>query len=347
MTIAQRPVPSTTIVTGAAGWLGTALVVRLAGEGRALRLGVLDDAERAHVLSVAPDAEVVVGDISAPGVAAELLAGAADSATTDVLHVAGIIHPRRVSDFERVNVGGTRAVLDAARRAGVRRLTHVSSNSPFGVNPTPTDVFGAEEPYRPWMGYGRSKMLAEQLVLEAHAAGDVEVSVVRPPWFYGPWQPERQTRFFTGVRTGRFPLVGDGSNRRSMAHVDNLVDGLVLASLVEVAAGRAYWIADRRPYPMREVVETVQQALRQEGYEVNGRIPRMPALAGTVAEKVDGVLQSRGIYHQEIHVLGEMDKTIACDISRAEQELGYDPRVELLDGMVSAIRWCRERGIEL
>jgi nucleoside-diphosphate-sugar epimerase len=276
-------------------------------------------------------------------VAARLLDGAAGA---DVLHTAGIIHPKTVDDFERINVGGTRAVLDAARDAGVRRMVHVSSNSPFGLNPTPQDTFGAEEPYHPYMGYGRSKMAAEQLVRAAHGEG-IETTVVRPPWFYGRHQPLRQTRFFTGIRTGRFPLVGDGSNRRSMAHVDNLVDGLVLASLVEGAAGRAYWIADRRPYPMREVVETVRAALRAEGYEVSQRTPRLPKLAGTVAEKLDGVLQARGKYVQELHVLGEMDKTIACRIDAAERDLGYDPQVELLGGMRDAIQWCRAEGIEL
>ena len=59
----------------------------------------------------------------------------------------------------------------------------------------------------------------------------IETVVVRPPWFYGRHQPRRQTRFFTAIRTGRFPLVGDGSNRRSMVNTDNLVDGVVRAEL--------------------------------------------------------------------------------------------------------------------
>jgi nucleoside-diphosphate-sugar epimerase len=339
----DRELPDLTIITGAAGWLGTALTAALAPARGALRLNVLDDAEAARLKELAPDAELVVGDLTAPGVAGRLLE---DAAGADVLHTAGIIHPKTVGDFERVNVGGTRAVLEAARGAGVRRLVHVSSNSPFGLNPTPTDVFGAEEPYNPYMGYGTSKMAAEQLIRAAHGDG-IETTVVRPPWFYGRHQPLRQTRFFTAVRTGKFPLVGDGSNRRSMVNTDNLVDGLVRAELTEVAGGRAYWIADRRPYPMREVVETVREALRAEGYEVSDRTPRLPKLAGTVAEKLDGLLQSRGKYVQELHVLGEMDKTIACRIDAAERDLAYDPQVELLGGMRDAIRWCRDQGIEL
>ncbi|MEJ7743385.1 MAG: NAD(P)-dependent oxidoreductase [Nocardioidaceae bacterium] len=120
------------------------------------------------------------------------------------MHAAGVIHPKRVADFEAVNADGTANVLAAAKKSGVRRLVHVSSNSPFGVNPTPTDVFRHNEPYQPYLGYGRSKMLAEERVRAANGP-DLETVVVRPPWFYGPWQPLRQTTFFRLIRTGRFP----------------------------------------------------------------------------------------------------------------------------------------------
>ena len=338
-----RELPNLTIVTGAAGWLGTALTIALADRPGTLRLGVLDDAEAERIAALAPNAEIVIGDLSAGDTAKRLLA---DAEGADVVHTAGIIHPKKVEQFEQVNVGGTTAVLKAAQAARARRLVHISSNSPFGVNPTPEDRFSAIEPYNPYMGYGRSKMRGEQLVLAAH--GDrIETTVVRPPWFYGREQPARQTQFFTLVRTGKFPLVGNGKNRRSMVNTANLVQGVLLAELTEIAAGRAYWIADRRPYTMTEVVETVGEAMRLEGYEVKAGSRRLPNVAGTIAEKIDGVLQSRGRYVQELHVLGEMNKTIACRIDAAENDLGYDPQVELLGGMRDAIQWCQAQGIEL
>ena len=72
-------------------------------------------------------------------------------------------------------------------------------------------------------------MRAELEVRAAHDRGDVPTVIVRPPWFYGPWQPERQTTFFSLVAAGRFPVPGDGSQRRSMVYVDNLVQGVALA----------------------------------------------------------------------------------------------------------------------
>jgi nucleoside-diphosphate-sugar epimerase len=66
---------------------------------------------------------------------------------------------------------------------------------------------------------------------------------------------------------------------------------------------------------------------------------------GVVAEKVDGVLQGRGLYQQAVHVLGELKDTIACDVSAAQREIGYAPEVSLLDGMRASIRWGLERGM--
>jgi nucleoside-diphosphate-sugar epimerase len=88
-------------------------------------------------------------------------------------------------------------------------------------------------------------------------------------------------------------------------------------------------------------------ALRDEGLEVSDRQLRVPLVAGHVAERIDRGLQGRGIYHQQMHVLGEMDKTIACDISATAAVLGYVPRIALLEGMRRSIRWCRRQGVKL
>ena len=344
-----------TVVTGAGGWFGRAFLNAIgtggaepatgpvAREGR-VRALVQTPGDVDGVLEVLPRAEVHVGDVT-DAATLERLFRAAEGAS--VVHAAGVIHPARVADFERVNVGGTREVLAAARRSGARRLVHVSSNSPFGVNATPTDVFRHDEPYDPYMGYGWSKMLAEELVRDANGHDGLETVVVRPPWFYGPFQPLRQTTFFQMVRTGRFPVLGSGRQRRSMVFVDNLVHGVARAERVREAAGGAFWVADERAYPMLEVVQTVKRALREEGYEVSSRQVRAPGVVGRVAGRVDAALQSRGIYHQELHVLGEMDKTIACDISHTTEVLGYHPQISLLEGMRRSIRWCREQGVEI
>jgi nucleoside-diphosphate-sugar epimerase len=223
---------------------------------------------------------------------------------------------------------------------------HVSSNSPFGVNVHRADTFRNDEPYAPYYGYGRSKMQAELRVLDAVERG-LDAVIVRPPWFYGPFQPARQTTFFRMVRTGKFPVIGDGRQRRSMVHVDNLVQGIVRAELTPTPPGRGWWIADAVPYEVNEIVATVGRALAAEGFDVVPNTVRLPALAGRLAERADALIQRTGRYVQQVHVLGEMDKTIACDISAARAELGYEPTVALEEGMRQSIRWCVAAGLEL
>ena len=330
------------VVTGAAGWLGQNLVRALVPTGRRVRCLVQRPDEAPLLELLSPSVEVVVGDVRDPAAADALFAGVGDAT---VFHAAAVIHPAgRVRQLFDVNVGGTQLVLDRAKRASASRFLHVSSNSPFGANPSTEHRFTEDSPYAPYLGYGRSKMEAEQLVRAYHDRGDVAAVILRAPWFYGPFQPERQTRFIAAVRRGRFPVIGDGSARRSMAYTGNLVQGLLKAEVSDVAPGRAYWIADPEPYAVRDVVETVRRAAADEGLPVSGGSPRIPVPLAELAARSDAVLQARGRYVQPLHVLGELKDTISCDVTRAREELGYAPEVTLYEGMRTSIRWCLERG---
>lgn len=336
---------SSIVITGAGGWLGRNLVEAVAAERTQVRL-LVQSADEAAVLGLAGrSVETVVGDVRHPDALDALFAGVEAGAT--VVHAAGVIHPERaVRELFDVNVGGTSLVLDRARRVGIGRFVHVSSNSPFGVNPHPAHTFDEASPYDPYLAYGASKREAEELVLGAAQRGDVDAVVVRPPWFYGPHQPARQTQWLRAVRRGRFPLVGDGTNRRSMVFTGNLVQGILCAESAG-RTGAAYWIADAEPHAMRDVLATVRAAFVAEGLPVSGGQPRLPRLAGVVAEGLDRALQRAGRYVQPLHVLGELKETIACDISTARREIGYEPAIDLLGGMRASIRWCLERGQEL
>ncbi len=343
--VERRDLPEITVITGATGWLGRALVARLLADPsrRRLRLLARTTAE-GHELESLGAVEIVIGDIAKPDTLPRLLHGTGEQA--DLIHTAGIIHPRTTREFFEINANGTRNVAEAALDHGVRRLVHVSSNSPFGTNPQPSDTFRANEPYNPYNGYGRSKMEGELAVFEAIQQG-LDAVIVRPPWFYGPFQPPRQTTFFRLIRAGKFPVVGDGMQRRSMVYIDNLVDGVIACELTCGARGKGYWVADDRAYTVNEIVETVGRALRDEGFDVKAPSTRLPAVAGRIAELSDRIVQRLGRYQQQLHVLGEMNHTIACDISVTRRELGYEPRVELYEGMRRSIRWCLEQGLEL
>ena len=340
------------LVTGAAGWLGSRLLeslVRGLPEHEALktpstklhiRCLLLPGQDSAPLQKLSDRIEIVTGDIRTPGDCARFCADAKDAI---LFHTAGIIHPRSVSEFYTINLDGTTNLLNAAINMGVKRAVVVSSNSPCGCNPHPDHLFDELSPYDPYMHYGRSKMLMELAV--KGRADKIETVLIRAPWFYGPNQPPRQTLFFQMIRDGKAPIVGSGHNLRSMAYVDNLCQGLILAAITERANKQIYWIADQRPYSMNEIIDTIERLLEREfGHKCAHRRMRLPAIASQIAWVVDKTLQGVGLYHQKIHVLSEMNKTIACSVARAERELGYKPTVALEEGMRRSLKWCVETG---
>ncbi len=344
----RRGAKPAAVVTGAPGWLGTRLLATaLEGVGGAPGLTGGHLRALGHSVSAKADAanvEWIRGDLGNVDDLRRLCEGAEGCV---LFHAAGVVHPRAgIRELYEVNVEGTRNLLRAAVAAGVRRIVAVSSNSPFGFNRSPNELFDEQSAYAPYMAYGRSKMMMEELLLEASRQGRIETVIIRPPWFYGPHQPPRQSTFFRMVRLGRFPILGDGRQMRSMAYVDNICQALILAARADSANGAAFWIADERPYSILEIVETVGRVLAEEcGGSPAGRQLHLPAGVGDIASAVDGWLQRVGVYQQQIHVLGELGHSIACSIAAAKRDLGYSPHVSLAEGMRKSVRWCLANGV--
>lgn len=323
------------LITGANGWLGLGLADFISKSGmaanRKIRALVLPDSDTSKLKTVLTGAEIYEADLRNAGELTDFFDGAKGGTA---IHTAGVIHPRRVADFFAINRDGTSRLLECAAKAGVKRVVTVSSNSPCGCNPHPDHLFDESSPYNPYMNYGRSKMEMERLSLDFHTRGVVETVIVRAPWFYGPNQPPRQKLFFEMVRDGKAPIIGSGENLRSMAYIENLAQGLLLAADSPKAAGEIYWIADERPYSMNEIIDTIERLLENEFQQKCAhRRLRLPGLASEVALALDASIQKLGMYHQKIHVLSEMNKTIACSVEKAKRELGYRPTVVLEEGM--------------
>lgn len=331
------------VVTGSPGWLGTSLVEALAKGATFRAIKTTPRRVRCIVqpgVSAAPveqfGAEIVHADLRDR----RSLEGACRGATT-VFHAAGIIHPKRVQDLYDINVTGTKNVLEEAIASRASRFVLVSSNSPAGRNDSASRLMTEDDPPRPYLNYGLSKFQAECLVNDAQRAGRIEGTIVRPCWFYGPNQPARQSRFFSMIKGGKPIVLGRGDNLRSMSYVDNTVQGLLLCAELAQAAGKTYWITDRRPYSFIEIIETVARVL---GVEVRPRY--LPSFVSDVARLVDSLMQMAGWYNQEIHVAGELASSIAVSIEAARRDLGYEPEIELEEGMRRSIAWCHDNGVK-
>lgn len=337
------------LITGATGWLGRGLLntllfggaefpgLRSIKERKPIRVFTLPGQWKSLPNDVINSIEIVEGDIRSHADCDKFFL---NSHGALLFHTAGVIHPRKVADFYSINQHGTKKLLEGAERHGICRAVVVSSNSPIGCNPSINDVFDESSPFAPYMAYGNSKMLMEKEVIKFQDNGKIETVRVRAPWFYGPFQPERQSLFFKMIRDGKVPVVGSGLNKRSMVYIDNLVQGLLLAAVVPVANGKVYWIADDRPYSMNEIIDTIESVM-ETSFNIKCARKRLilPSFISDISELVDRAFQSIGIYHQKIHVLSEMNKTIACRVDLAKQELGYCPAIELREGIRRSLAW--------
>ena len=328
-------------ITGANGWLGKSLVQTLIN-GDA---DVLSEFEKGdynvhsfvfknkHTESFTKDSSNTIfeGNLCNENDCNQFLSNASEKDL--LIHTAGVIHPNSVSDFFKINVQGTKNIVESAIKKGVSKIIVISSNSPIGCNASNhrEDLFDEESPYNPYMGYGKSKMLMEKYLLSKIAEG-IDITIIRPPWFYGENMPERQLTFYKMIRDGKFPFVGDGKNLRSMVHVKNLVQGIILSASNPISKGKIYWIADKTPYAMNEIISTIQNVIEELGVQTKPQKIRLPFILGQIAQAMDFVLQKLGLYVQKIHVVSELNKNIACSIKKAETELGYAPKIDLHTG---------------
>lgn len=345
------------LLTGAPGWLGNRLVEILSDGAKDLppsskyprfdkiRCLALPSSSASFFLKYSGTVEVVKGNVVDQD---SLIPFFKDAEEAILYHLAGIIHPEKgIKQFYDVNVRGTENILEMAYKSKIKKILVMSSNSQSGCNPHSEHRFTEESPYNPYLNYGRSKMLMEQVAGNYINLHDMDVTIIRTCWFYGPHQPPRQTEFFTMIKEGRFPIVGDGTNVRSMSYVDNICQGMLLASQVGTK-GKTYWIADERAYQMNEIVDTAEAVLEQDfGISVRHKRLNLPGTTGTVAYMVDNLLQRVGLYNKKIHVLSELNKNIACSIELAQKELGYNPAISLREGMRRSVEWCLNNGLKI
>jgi len=334
------------LLTGIPGWIGNRFLnILLKGfntkcpvNNWKIRCLVMPGADLSFInnLSRIKNIECIVSDVTKP----ETLKNAVSDIDL-VFHMAGIIHPKKISQFYQINTLGTKNLIEASINAGVKKFIYISSNSVGGINKKPYVLMCEQDPPRPYLNYGLSKYKAECVLKHFQELGKIETVVLRPCWFYGPNQPLRQTTFLKMIKKGRPIMFGNGENLRSMTYLDNLCQAMLLAAERKSANGQTYWIADERPYTCNEIYKTIAELLNVKDFKPI----YLSEFVSNVFFLFDKALQQSGLYVKEVHVAGEMNKNIACSIDKAKEELGYNPKIGLREGMLRSIDWCKKNGI--
>jgi nucleoside-diphosphate-sugar epimerase len=316
------------LVTGGSGFLGGAVVRRLVARGEVVRSLQRQDSPALRELGV----DIVRADLADRDAVIQAAKGC-----DAVIHIAaktGVWGP--CADYYRANVLGTRNVLEACAKNGIRRLVYTSTPSVIHAG---GDVEGVDEsaPLATHFetAYPATKAEAERLVLAANGP-ELGVVILRPHLIWGPDDPQLTARILARGKAGRLRLVGKGLKRIDSIFIDNAVDAHLLA-LDRVApgagcAGKAYFITQGEPIPQRDLINGMLKAGGLPPCE-KSISPKAAYAIGFIMEIIWRALNRQDEPLMTRFVAKQLATAHWYDISAAKRDLGYEPAISVTQGL--------------
>lgn len=326
------------LITGGTGFLGQALARRLEQSGREVTVFGRNEATGAELES--EGIRFVRGWLQDRRAVTEACAG-----QNVVFHCGALSSPwGRYRDFYESNVTGTKHVIEACRKQGVRRLIHVSTPSLLFRYDEQMDV--KEEtllPKRFANHYAKTKFMAEEMVDQAFRDG-LPVITIRPRALFGPGDTTIIPRLIEANQRRFIPLINEGKVWMDLTYIENAVDALLLCETApESCLGRKYHITNGEPVRLSEVLQRLFEKLDLP-LRVKPVSFRKAFYAAWVMEWIArGIpwIQEPPFTRYTVSVLG---KSQTLNIDRARRELGYTPRISIAEGVDRYVNWYRNHG---
>ena len=255
-----------------------------------------------------------------------------------VIHLAAAQHEANVPEsyFREVNVDGTRTLLEASRAAGVKRFVYGSTIGVYGE--ATSAMLDESTPPHPMNMYGRSKLEAEQVVRSYEG---MPTSIVRISETYGPGD-FRLLKLFKGIQKNRFVVIGAGRNQRQVIHVEDLIQGLLLAGEHPAAVGQTFVMAGQEVMTTNDMVSTIAAAVGRPPRALHA--PMWPFMAAAIAmEKTLTPLGIQPPLHRRR--LDFFRKSFVFSTRKAEQLLGFSPRIPFSTGARDTAAWYETQGL--
>lgn len=330
------------LVTGATGFVGSYLIETLLKHGYQVRALARKTSDVQFIQSLG--VEIVYGNLDDP----QSLNSAVDSVEL-VLHAAGKIDLGwgNWAEFERINVDGTRNILEASANAGVKRFLYVSSATVYAPSENehkPLDESSSHTSIcSPSNYYGYSKSLGEQAAFEYQRNGRLDVTIIRPDLIYGPRDLYGTDLIY---RHSRVPIVfwpGSDGGLRCPVFAGDVAQFALLAATSDIAKGQAYNVAPPNAIRYRELAERMICA--QGGRRLHMRLPTCFWFAAAVlVERWAALWRSKTKPLFTRVDLEVFSQDIWIDGTKAYNELGWQPTVPLEQGLDSCVKWRRSAG---
>jgi nucleoside-diphosphate-sugar epimerase len=324
------------LITGATGLLGGYLLRALLQREEQIRALVLP-VENAEKL-IEQGVEVMRGDVTDGSTLA--------SAVKDIdvlFHLAGMMGvDRSFADYHLVNVTGSENLYRAAQAAGVRRFVHTSSHTAYGLGYG--QFLTEKDALRPDPdSYSLTKAEGDRLIRRLMLSSGMETVILRPGTFFGPGDRLHFGRIAQRMKNGKGVIIGRGDNALPFCYVTDVVQGFLLAAYHEKAPGNVYNISNDHPLTQQELFNAIADDV--SGKRPTRHLPYVPIYYGSiVAEKVAKIIHTRPIVTRlGVMMFGTDNKH---SVEKARRELGYEPKIDLREGISLAAAWFNAGGME-
>ena len=322
------------LVTGGTGFTGSHLVKRLLSLGH--EVSVLDNQEGIVFTELKElGADLHIGSVTDEALLESLIEG-----REVIFHLAAAFRKVNLpkSVYKDVNVGGMRTLLELAKKHNTRKIVYCSTQGVHGnVDNPPGDE---TTPIEPEDYYQQTKWEGE-VVAEEFIKDGMDITTLRPTAIYGPGDPGRFVMLFRRVHKGFFPFFGPGKAFYHPLYIDNFVDAFILAMEKPEGKGQTYLIADEKFYPIKEIVLMIKEIMGAPLKIIHFPFWTIYVLSSIVELIYKPFPADPPLFRRRADWFRQ---NRAFKIDKAKNELGYQPAVDLREGLTRTFNWYRDNG---
>lgn len=252
-----------------------------------------------------------------------------------VFHLAGLVKAPTYQAFEHANVDATENLLRIVQKEGVKKIVVLSSLAAAG--PSQGKPVTEQDPMSPISMYGKSKKQMEEMIHHL-ASEDSSVTILRPPAVYGPREDQIYS-FFKMVSKRICPIIGDGEHPKiSMVYVGDVIQGILKAAEQKETGVNTYFITGKEIQTWNEIRGTTAKVFGKKSIPIYIK-PKFVKKAASFIEKTASFFGSYPVINRE--KANEMVLEWTCTSEKAKEELGYEPKFSLDEGISRTIHWYK------